>query len=260
VEISQHIMALADQGSALLGAAEAAGTEAAVPTCPGWTVADLLGHVGGVHRWAASYLTSGRDRELGPDEETEYFAVPEDASLPAWARQGYEQLLVALEQAPPDLTCWTFLPAPSPLAFWARRQAHETAVHRADAESAAGRRSQFEPGLAADGVDELLSGLFGRPGRRPVAAAPVVLSVETTDAAGLWAVTLGPDGINGRRRTSEEPVEDDGLEPACRLRGPASDMYLLLWNRLPLAGTEVALTGDAGVLDLWRQRAHVHWS
>src|SRR5262249_53658636 len=59
------------------------------------------------------------------------------AELPGWFREGHAALVQALSVAGPDLNCWAFLAAPSPLAFWARRQAHETAIHRVDAGQAA---------------------------------------------------------------------------------------------------------------------------
>src|SRR5207253_4063893 len=55
---------------------------------------------------------------------------PADAALLAWFRDGHAALVGTLESAPPDLKCFTFLPAPSALAFWARRQAHETGIHQ----------------------------------------------------------------------------------------------------------------------------------
>jgi hypothetical protein len=62
---------------------------------------------------------------------------PGDDELPGWFREGHASLVRVLEAADPDMTCWTFLDAPSSVAFWARRQAHETAIHRVDAEQAA---------------------------------------------------------------------------------------------------------------------------
>ncbi len=83
---------------------------------------------------------------------------PRTPTLASWLRDGCAALAAALEAAPPDLQCSTFLRAPSPLAMWARRQAHETAIHRVDAELAAGLApSADNPVFAADGADELLT-------------------------------------------------------------------------------------------------------
>jgi uncharacterized protein (TIGR03083 family) len=77
-------------------------------------------------------------------------AQPEDDVLVEWFVAGHAALVQALRDADPDLACWTFLPAPSPLAFWARRQAHETGIHRVDAESPADSITPFPPAFAAD--------------------------------------------------------------------------------------------------------------
>ena len=137
--------------------------------------------MGGVHRWATGYVADARTEvwEVGLDEVVG--AWPDDAELADWLRHGCDALAAALAAAPPDLECWTFLPAPSPLAMWARRQAHETAIHRVDAELAAGTAvSPFTPAFAADGVDELLTCFVPRRSTECAAEAPTTLVVRCT--------------------------------------------------------------------------------
>ncbi|HTW99850.1 MAG TPA: hypothetical protein VMD59_13795, partial [Acidimicrobiales bacterium] len=136
--------------------------------------------------------------------------------------------------------------------FWARRQAHETSIHSADAEGAAGRPSSFAPELAADGIDELLLGFLPRRRGRLVADPAVSLGVRALDTGDSWTLRIEPD-----RRV---PVEEAPEAADCLLAGPASDLYLLLWNRLPGAPAAVEVRGDAGVLDLWKERATIRWS
>lgn len=241
--VADHLAALDDAGRRLAEAARAAGLDAAVPTCDGWTVRDLLHHVGGVHRWCTAIVGGARSEPPGAEESAAFFAGPADPDLLAWYGQGLDQLQAALSGADPDVGCWAFLPAPSPLAFWARRQAHETAIHRADVESCVGSPTPFPTGFAVDGIDELLCGMVARRMRRLVADPPVALGVRPTDAAATWTVRIEPDG------RSATP----GLAAAdCVVSGPASDLYLLLWNRSrPDATVEVA--GDDRVLQLWRR-------
>lgn len=194
MDVARAIEVVDGAGRRLAGAAKAAGVDAAVPACPGWTVRDLLAHTGGVHRWATSYLVSGRERETTADEEAVYFAAPPGDGLVTWFEAGHASLVAALRAAPRTLRCWTFLPAASSLEFWARRQAHETAVHCADAEASAGCTSTFPSDVAADGIDELLCGFFSRPNRGPTAEAAVTLGVVPADAGLRWTVTIGPDG------------------------------------------------------------------
>ncbi|MCX2185474.1 maleylpyruvate isomerase family mycothiol-dependent enzyme [Streptomyces sp. SKN60] len=249
MSIDTHIDALDTAGKALLTAAAAAGTDAEVVTCPGWRVRDLLRHTTMVHRWATAFVAEGHTSYHPDGGEPD---LDGDALL-AYVREGHERLVVALRTAPADLECWTFLPAPSPLAFWARRQAHETTVHRADAESAlpAGP-GPVDPALAADGVDELLRAMHGRDKSRVRTERPALLRVRATDTGDLWDVHLSPEAPRTERDT-------DGTRPAdCELSGPADRLYLTLWNRLPLDA--VRMSGDAGLARLWRENSAITWS
>src|SRR5215475_12383653 len=137
METMEHI-AIERDGELMAVAADRAGPDAAVPSCPGWRVRDLLRHQGYVHRWATSYIAEQHAERVPRLSEPELLAAgPADGELLDWFRAGYQTLTQTLRTADPGLQCWSFLPAPSPLAFWARRQAHETAIHRADAEQAA---------------------------------------------------------------------------------------------------------------------------
>ena len=152
MEIAEHIDALRGQGESLADAAERAGLGTAVPPCTPWQVKDLLRHTGYVHRWAARNITECPDLLIdGPSEEEILRGGTDDAGLLAWFRAGCATLADTLAAADPGVECATFMAAPSPLAFWARRQAHETAIHRADADSACGATPEYEPGFAADG-------------------------------------------------------------------------------------------------------------
>ena len=250
MDVPRYIDAVRASGDRLGAAADAAGPDAPVPTCPAWTVQDLLRHVGGVHRWATSYLRTARSGPTSADEEAEFFTeVPPD-ELTGWYRQGLAALVDALSSADPALDCWTFLPAPSPLAFWARRQAHETSVHCADAEAAAGIASGFPTDLAVDGIDELLNGFIVRPGGRLVAEPPATLGIRPVDDQTGWTVHIGADA----RTVSAGTACAD-----CTLSGPADDLYLVLWNRR-VAENAVTVEGDARVLDQWRAKASIPWS
>lgn len=245
VDVHEHVDALEEQGTALASAAERAGPDAAVPTCPGWTVRDLVAHAAGVHDWAASFVRA--DPGADPDQELPPAAPGED--VVGRYRKAHAELVSALRAAPPDLETWTFLAAPSPLAFWARRQAHEAAIHRADAEAAAGSAVGYPREFALDGIAELLLGFYARPGRRLRSERPRSLLVAPDDAPVSWLATIGPEGC----RTE---LTDAAAAADCTLRGPASDLYLALWNR-PAAPR---MEGDADVLELWRGRARVTWS
>ncbi|HST49900.1 maleylpyruvate isomerase family mycothiol-dependent enzyme [Jatrophihabitans sp.] len=231
------------QGRLLRSSAHQCPLSAAVPSCPGWTVARLLGHVTRVHRWAVSILRGGR-----PDAFQ--FSPPEDeAELFDAYDAGLAQLLDQLLATPDRAAIWTITPAASAKLFWARRLAHETAIHRVDAQLAAGFGVQgFEPAFAVDGIEELLTGSgaarFDRsrlPGERSISLTPL-------DSNASWTLLVGPQLLSCR----PQAVDDADLS----VFGLASDLYCWAWNR---AGTEeVSLRGDLALADLWRQDFRVN--
>ena len=248
MELTEHVAAIRRDGELLAEAAEAAGLDAAVPHCPDWRVRELVQHTGGIHRWAATHVAEARAEPMPEDEEKRVMAPPEDGELLGWFRSGCAELAATLEKAPPDLSCCTFLPAPTPLQFWARRQAHETAIHRADAQGAAGAVTPFPPEHARDGVDEMLLGFASRRKGRLRADPPRSFALHAADLGVDWLVRVEPDRIE----VSHEPGEADWS-----VSGPASDLYLLLWNRRGTQGLETR--GDPALLELWRTSVRVRW-
>jgi uncharacterized protein (TIGR03083 family) len=270
-DVPGYLGVLRREGALLAAAAECAGMGAAVPSCPGWAVRDLLKHTGYVHRWAAGFVTRRLARPQGGHSEAEVLGQgPGDAELPGWFREGHAALVRALEEAPADLDCWAFLDAPSPLAFWARRQAHETAIHRADAERAAATAGpagpavaagaaggpapgvMYEPAFAADGVDELLMGFLARNIRRGgwpgLDGSLAIRAGDGAAGAADWLVTGG----------AAAPGVSRGTGPAdCEVTGPAAGLYLTLWNRRAPDGLRV--TGDPGVLARFGYALRITW-
>ena len=203
---------------------------ASVPACPGWDVADLARHLGGVHRWAHDAVVTG---ESGPRAEGP--ASRDD--LVQWFAEGASQLVSLLRRTDPDSPAWTFGPPPRTAAFWSRRQAHETSVHLGDAQRAleVAVEADADPDFAADGVDEVASMFF--PGRVRRGATPALdrgLRVVLTDLPGTAFVIAG-----------------DGTDPtaptAATLRGPAADVLLVLWGRASVES--LIVEGDPAVVD-----------
>ncbi len=244
MEIDTHIDALARDGELFVASAARTGPDAPVPSCPEWKVRDLVGHLGGVHRWATTHVAERRT-EMAPWVGDPGIA---DDELIEWFQDGHRTLVATLRGADPDLECFTFLPATSSVAFWARRQAHETAIHRVDAEQAVGIATAFDPAFAADGVDELVMAFAPTPRARVDASERRVLAVAATDAEGRWLIGLGPAGADARR---------GGGDADCEVSGPASDLYQLLWNRVRVEDTGVAVGGDTGLVDRWRDSLKV---
>ena len=216
-----------------------------VPTCPEWTLRQLATHVGRAHRWSAE-IVSTRSAEFIPFRQVPDGRIPDDPALHApWLRAGAELLLESVREAGGD-PVWTF-DGPQPASFWARRMAHETAVHRADAQITAGREPEFDADVAADGIDEWLGFMSGATDSASrVAALPdgAVLHVHVTD-----------DGVDGewlvRREANSVSVEPGHGKGDVVVRGPAGRVLLVLLRRLPPDDPQVEVLGDAALLTGW---------
>lgn len=251
-----YVALLHASGTRLLEEARSAGLDAPVPTCPAWSTRSLLAHVSMVHRFATAHVRSeGTD---GVPTQTAILDSVDD--IVGYYREGHRALLVALEGAPEDLVAMTFLnDAPTPRVFWARRQAHETTIHLADAVGAALGRppSADEVGIdaatAVDGIDELVRGFFTRGQSRLFDGTEERVAVVASDVDDAWILHVA------ERLTVETMRSGDGATaetPDATITGRAAQLYLALWNR----GDEVEEFGRTEVLDRWRRAQRVSWS
>jgi uncharacterized protein (TIGR03083 family) len=264
MDVATYIEAVQVEGARLAAAAAAAEPDAPVPTCPEWAVRDLVFHVGAVHRWVTEYVRRGHTEPGAVDFAAARGPAPDDAGLVDWFLTGHAALVAALRGAPPDLRCWTFLPAPSPLAFWARRQAHEITIHRVDSElAAAATVSRIDSALAADGIDEMLVGFASTRGRASAGdqrkqrnqgerdeIKATVIEVRCTDESAGWTVRLGSGGVAA---TATEVGSDMAAD--CTVRGTSVDIYMTLWRRGSPAALRVE--GDGRGLELLLERSRI---
>ena len=238
MNFDEYVAAIRDEGAALNAAANAAGLDAPVPACPEWTVSDLLGHIGRLHRRVAHLvLERATQWDLGwtggeppaPEERTAWFAA------------GVPMLADALADAGPgvELYSWT---SDRTSGFWARRQANETAMHRVDAQLAAGYVVPVERELAVDGIDELFDLIPFWSHAERVRGNGETLHFHCTDGDGEWLAVLGSDALVVSREHAKGDVA---------ARGTASDLLLFLYGR---AGIDVLdVFGDAALLTHWRE-------
>lgn len=242
MEPAAHLAALRREGEALLGAARAGTLSAGVPACPDWDVAALVGHTSAIHRWAATIARGGTVEEARAVRRSS----PGDADLLDWYAEGLDLVLSTLEGADMDVPVWSWAGGRQPVAFWARRMALETAVHRWDVESAGGAPRPVDAALAVDGVDEMLD-VFVAAGRvGDLSGAGETLHLHSTDATGEWLIRFGEEGVH----TSRQHAKGD-----CAIRAAASDLFLLLWGRRDGRGLDVF--GDPAVLRLWTGRVRI---
>ncbi len=235
-----HVEAIRSEASALGAAARSAPLTTPVPTCPGWDVGRLVGHLGRVHRWAAAAAAAG-----GEPVDARGLPKPptDEAELLAWFDEGADALVTTLAAIEPGAPAWNFAGATPTAAFWRRRQAVETAVHRWDAEHAVGTASPVEAQLAADGIDEFLTVLapyrFASEDGIDLGGS---LHLHCTDVDGEWTIHTD-DGVY---RIDRGHAKGD-----VAVRGPASQLLLVVFQRLGPEADDIEVFGAPEILDRW---------
>lgn len=232
-------------------AAVAAGADPAtpIPSCPGWTLAELLMHTGGVHRWVTA-MVCRRSPEMLDHASIAGSGRPDDPhALPAWVAAGAEPLADAFSAADPDEPMWSW-GADQHVRFWPRRVAHETGVHRADAELAVGIEPTFDATVAADAIDKLLTDLPHMvdyaPGVAELRGQGEVIVFATPDE-GWWRIDLSPDGYAWGSGDGAPPGAD------ALVRAATSELLLIMFGRR----TPRAVTGDADLIKHWLTNSSV---
>jgi uncharacterized protein (TIGR03083 family) len=239
------LAALRTEAPAFRAAAAAVALDAVVPTCPEWTVADLVGHLGGVYAFVTSHVTRGEvSRPERPPVEP-----PDGPAVLEWWDERYTELRRILEAVDPELPAWNWAPQAKKAVFWHRRMAHETAVHRWDAQVAAGLAEPVEAKLASDGITEVLDSWLPA-GRRKGDTEGVkgIVALHATDVGQVWYVRLRNQGI--ALLDTDTLLDDDHPHERAQATGTASDVLLALYGRVPFDVLEVA--GDPRLLQALR--------
>ncbi|WP_436796413.1 maleylpyruvate isomerase family mycothiol-dependent enzyme [Actinospongicola halichondriae] len=227
-----------------IGATPADALDQSIAACPGWTVAELLGHHEGVLRFATAQLRAEPGSEIVP------FDPPaEDVDrITAFARAAdalYEELLVVdpTEHRPN----WA---GEDGSAFWFRRMAQEAAVHRWDAQAAHTDPTPIDAALAIDGVDEFADVFLPHAKRRGITGDGETVHLHATDGGlddgvGEWMFTFTPEGVDVERTHGKGDMA---------VRGAASDLLLFVWNRRPIA---VETFGDLDARTWWPSKVRI---
>ncbi len=227
-----------------------AGTDPAspVPSCPGWTIADLVKHHGTSQR-RVEYVVRQRSQQpvWSKDVET---GIPDDpADYPAWLAAGIGPLVATLRAADPDTPMWTN-GVDQHASYWARRILYEAVVHRADAELALGRKPYVDADTAANGIDEFLMNLlcfsWVAERIRMLHRDGQTLHLHATDSVGGWAIHLQCGAFTWERGHRQGTVA---------VQGSTSDLLLLICGRLSASGGNFAVFGDDGLLTVWLENS-----
>jgi uncharacterized protein (TIGR03083 family) len=214
-----------------------------VPSCPGWTVRDLVSHVIGVYRHKIVALETDAQP---PQRDDGWGALDPDDDPAAVLRATYADLRALLVARPDSAPTWSWWPAEQTVGFWVRRMAHETAVHRWDAEGATlgvEAAGPIDDDLAIDGADELLGWLTWEWPEDMAQQGADGQRVQVSSLDHDWVVTLRPTVAEVEQGTADDVV--------AMLAAAPSDLVLHLWGR-PVDG--IATTGDLDALRLLRER------
>lgn len=243
--MDDYATALTGQNRMLVELLQDADWSVPVPTCPGWTLLQLLRHVGRGDRWAAQIIADRVDASLDP-------RLVRDGKPPAdvpgairWLSQGPLTLLAAVNAVGPGTEVSTFV-GPRAAAWWVRRRLHEATVHRADAAIALGAPYELPAELAADGISEWLERLadeqaLGQPPSLPAGASLALRATDQDLAESTWTVLGRPGGVQwGKSRPGSADLT---------ISGSATGLLLALLRRRPAEDTGISMQGDTG---LWR--------
>jgi len=232
---SRYLECLAADYGDLRDAAAAVELTVPVPTCPGWTMGDLVFHVAEVYLHKVTVMRTGEWPKQWPPPGTEHAA-----KLPLLGR-AYGELIAEFSARLPADPAPTWYDPDQTVAFWIRRMAQETVVHRIDAELAAGLPVTPVPDdLALDGVDEVLKRFLGYD-------AGDLDQLEgghlARDGQGTITVLAGQTAWTVRPSPREVVVDDGASDnPRVVIAAAPEPMLRWLWGR---AGDEVVrLTGD----------------
>ncbi|MGP9022692.1 maleylpyruvate isomerase family mycothiol-dependent enzyme [Streptomyces sp. BR1] len=226
-----------------------------VPSCPGWSLSDLVMHLGSVHRYVIrvieerapsqpdstdlAFLRFPGDAKGWPHPEQAPNRGPLPPGLLDWFADGAARLERLFATRDPREEVWTWSTEQT-VGFWQRIQAIEAAVHRWDAENTVGKPGPVDTLLAVDAVTHTFRVMA--PFRRAVQQAPrgsgERMRFRQSDGAGIWIIQFEGDEVLVNEGTACCDVE---------LTATASDLMLFLWQRVPADHLEVR--GDRSLLD-----------
>lgn len=198
---------------------------------------DLVAHVAEVYEHKMVCTRGGREPDPWPP------AWPADRHPVEWLAEAHERLLQMFADSDPDTPSATWWPPDQTVGFWARRMAQETAVHRVDAELAAGTPGPVDEDLAVDGVEEILSVMLDGDWSDEPDALATGQDIAITTGDRTWLVTLTQESV---------AVTTGGPAGDATVAGDPSDVLLWLWGRAP--EDAVTTAGDVDALRILRTR------
>ena len=240
-DLVDYAQELIDQNALLVAALAGGDWTAPVPTCPGWTVLQLLRHVGRGDRWAAQMIRDHAGPELDPRSVVDGRPPDQPEAALAWLRTSPQVIVDAVTAAGLETPVSTFA-GPQPARWWLRRRLHEATVHRADVAIALGQAYALQTDVAVDGVAEWLDRVTGSVGTPPLGPGRT-FSLVAADRPGVAWHLAGTAGA--------AVIVEPGAPADVTVAGPAADLLLALTRRRAIDDTALELSGDHAVWDGW---------
>lgn len=233
----RYITLLRSDGARLADVA-ARDLDAAVPTCPGWTVRDAVMHTADVYqdKMTTIELRGGEPENPSPDR-------PEGMGALEWFGDTFRRLLTMFDTMDDDAPAATWWPSEGKAELWVRRMAQETTVHRYDVESAFGATTPIADDLAVDGVDEVLRIFLAHPWWHDHPRPALTGTIDVRTGGRTWHVEMVADAVT---------VADSGEGADVTVSGDPSPVLLWLWGRV--GDDAVTIEGDAAVAKRLRER------
>lgn len=212
-----------------------------VPTCPGWTVREVLWHLGSVYRAALSWLVDGRS-----PRERQHDPAESESAL-EYLGSGFDALRTELAARAPDEHAASWWPADTTCGFWRRRMTHETTIHRVDIETCSAEHvSTVDEDIALDGIDEVLTLWFGQRLSMMGLAGTRDCLVAVRTGGHDWLARAGP-GKTRAWRCSETDAECADVA----VHGEPAEVYLWLWGRAAPGTVTVVGPDEDAAGQLW---------
>ena len=232
-----YVAATAREGAAVGAVAAACDLDAPVPSCPRWPLHKLVGHLGWVYNWVSEHIEQRSATVLNRDDVPR---PPQGEAVVPWYAESHARVLAALGDIGPAEEVWSWAGINTG-AFWHRRLAQESLIHRWDAENAVGEPGPLDSDLAADGVDELLDVILPFQARAAQGPLPAgTLHLHRTDGDGEWLCRIAEGAVEVERIHGRGDVA---------VRGTGEQLDLVLWRRIEPG--DAAVFGDVGVLAAW---------
>jgi uncharacterized protein (TIGR03083 family) len=236
---------LEQEGEKFIAVTTQADPETPLPTCPGWTMSDLIDHVGGLHRWAEAHVRLLSSRRIR-GKEIQLDTPEERGGYPDWLRAGLTRLIDTALAADPAAEVWAW-GADKHARFWPRRMLFESVIHRVDAEMALDVDPLVAAEIALDGIDEFLDNLphaaYFAPKVTELRGSGERVGFDAVDADVTWTIQLEDAGFHW----NHERV--DGRDVT--VRATASDLVLFVYGRWSTTRPAISIKGDDALVARW---------